>query len=68
MSISSHSAVCTQLNAIFVSLELSRSTWLDVAFAGSGRAHLAAPGEGQRCAGAAGAVRAVAGEGAGADG
>lgn len=28
MSISSHAAVSTQLNAIFVSLELSRSTWL----------------------------------------
>ncbi|MBB4860990.1 transposase [Novosphingobium chloroacetimidivorans] len=28
MSIPSHAAVSTQLNAIFVSLELSRSTWL----------------------------------------
>lgn len=28
MSVSSHAAVSTQLNAIFVSLELSRSTWL----------------------------------------
>ncbi|KKW90321.1 MULTISPECIES: IS110 family transposase [Sphingobium] len=28
VSISSHAAVSTQLNAIFVSLELSRSTWL----------------------------------------
>ncbi len=28
MSVPSHAAVSTQLNAIFVSLELSRSTWL----------------------------------------
>ena len=28
MSILSHAAVSTQVNAIFVSLELSRSTWL----------------------------------------
>jgi transposase len=28
MPVSSHPAVSTQLNAIFVSLELSRSTWL----------------------------------------
>ncbi|PVE53569.1 IS110 family transposase, partial [Sphingomonas sp. TPD3009] len=28
VSVSCHAAVSTQLNAIFVSLELSRSTWL----------------------------------------
>lgn len=36
MSVSSHAAVSTQLNAIFVSLELSRSTWL-VTFLSPGR-------------------------------
>jgi len=39
VSISSHAAVSTQLNAIFVSLELSRSTWLVTSLS---------PGQGER--------------------
>ncbi len=39
MSVSSHATISTQLNAIFVSLELSRSTWLVTSLA---------PGNGER--------------------